>query len=86
MASTAAAFASRSRALLSRARMSSAVVRACCNTVTITGSDRSSSKVGSRLLTFMVMFTPAAGRDARGSRRTGVSRLCVLTSREPHGG
>jgi hypothetical protein len=38
------------------------------------------------LLTFMVMFTPAAGRDARGSRRTGVSRLCVLTSREPHGG
>jgi hypothetical protein len=71
------AFASRSRTPLSNARTSSAVVRECCNMISITGSANNSSMVGSRLLMYMVMLTPtrsnragkpgtAGGRGSRG--------------------
>src|SRR6266404_7093442 len=65
MVLAALALASRSRALLSRARTSSAVVRECCNMVTITGSANNSSMVGSRLLMYMVTLTPIRSNRAR---------------------
>jgi hypothetical protein len=65
------------------------VVRECCNMVTITGSDRSSSMGGSGLLMYMVMLTPLrsgrAGKQGTASDR-GVAAVSLQLPKSQSGG